>query len=226
VKQGTLAAAFKRTTKRLASRGDIKHAYSVNDLRDFFAVQQLRKDRSFQSVKRLSRLLNHASVKHTQEYLDELGYTPAPGRRRPKWVSDLDQETAHLLREVYAATDNSLFVLASMGVRTILDRVIVDAVGDRGTYKEKLDALKAEHYIDEQELQTILPVIDAGSASAHRGFKPRKESLNDMLDIAEHLLEKFKIAPKRKATLSQKANELRARVPKRRRNENSILPMP
>jgi site-specific recombinase XerD len=215
VKSGSIQAAFKRTTTLLANRGDIKHAYSVNDLRDFFAVQQLRKDRSWRSVQHLSHLLNHESVKYTQEYLEELHYTPIPSRRRPKWVSDLDKETADLLREVYAAVDYSLYVIASTGVRTILDRVIVEAIGDRRTYNEKLDALMDKHYIDEIEAQTISPVIEAGNASAHRGFKPTKEKLNDMLDITENLLEKIKVAPKRKARLAQKANALRAIVPKR-----------
>jgi len=216
VKQGTLAAAFKRRTKLLANRGDIRHAYSVNDLRDFFAVQQLRKDRSWRTVQRLSRLLNHESVKYTQEYLNELHYTPDPGRILPKWVSDLDKKTLRLLKEVYVAIDYSLYVVASTGIRTILDRLIVDAVGrDIGTFAQKLDALKAEHYIDEQERQTILPVIDAGNASAHRGFDPDKRTLNAMLDITENLLEKIKVAPKRKIRLAYKANVIRARVPKR-----------
>jgi hypothetical protein len=113
-----------------------------------------------------------------------------------------------------------------MGVRTILDRLIVDAIGDIGTFARKLDALKAKHSIDEQELQTISPVIDAGSASVHRGFVPHEKSLGDMLDITEHLLEEIKIAPKRKVRLSQKANALGARVPKRTRHENTILPIP
>jgi hypothetical protein len=101
------------------------------------------------------------------------------------------------------------------GVRTILDRLIVDAVGDTGTYAQKLADLKDKHCIDDVELQNISAVIDAGSASARRGFDPHEKSLNDMLDITEHLLEKIKVASKKKVRLAQKANALRARVPKR-----------
>jgi hypothetical protein len=58
-KQGTIAAAFKRVTKRLVESGDIRHEYSVDDLRRFFAVREFRKD---YSIERVSRQLNLSSV--------------------------------------------------------------------------------------------------------------------------------------------------------------------
>jgi integrase len=70
IKQCTIAAGFKRVTKRLAKSGEIRHAYSVHDLRHFYAVTEYRKDRD---IYRVSRLLNHADVKVTIGYLQSLG---------------------------------------------------------------------------------------------------------------------------------------------------------
>jgi hypothetical protein len=65
-KQGTIAAAFKSVTKRLAKSGDIRHKYSVNDLRRFFADREFRKD---YDLWRVSRRLNLSSVKETSRFL-------------------------------------------------------------------------------------------------------------------------------------------------------------
>jgi integrase len=70
MKQGTIAAHFKRVTKRLAASGEIAHAYSVHDLRHFFACAEYRKDRD---IYRVSKLLNHSDVKVTMGYLQSLG---------------------------------------------------------------------------------------------------------------------------------------------------------
>jgi integrase len=70
VKPGTIQTEFKRVTKRLAASGVIAHAYSVHDLRHFFASTEYRRDRD---LVRVSRLLNHADVKVTTKYLHDLG---------------------------------------------------------------------------------------------------------------------------------------------------------
>ena len=72
IKQGTIAAGFKRVTKRLAASGEIRHAYSVHDLRHFYAVTEYRKDKD---IYRVCKLLNHSDVKTTMGYLMSLGAT-------------------------------------------------------------------------------------------------------------------------------------------------------
>lgn len=70
VKTGTVQSAFKRLTRRLAAQGAIAHAYSVHDLRHYYATSEYRRNRD---LVRVSRLLNHADVKVTTKYLHELG---------------------------------------------------------------------------------------------------------------------------------------------------------
>jgi site-specific recombinase XerD len=70
VKAGTTAAHFKRITRRLAATGEIAHAYSVHDLRHFYAVSEYRKDKD---IYRVCKLLNHSDVKTTMKYLVSIG---------------------------------------------------------------------------------------------------------------------------------------------------------
>jgi hypothetical protein len=144
-------------------------------------------------------------------------FPPLPIRALPKWTSDLDRKTASLLREIYGALENSLPVVASSGIRTVLDRLAVAAVGDVGTFRDKLAAMEKKGLLDSDERQIMSAVIDAGSASAHRGFSPDKETVIAMLDIAEELLAKIEVGPKRKARLARKAKAITAKVPPRPR---------
>jgi hypothetical protein len=49
-----------------------------------------------------------------------------------------------LLDEVYAALDNNLKVLATIGIRTIIDRMMTHEVGDLGDFGKKLGAFEAK----------------------------------------------------------------------------------
>jgi len=61
-----LAARFAYTTKKLAAAGKIEAAFSVHDLRHFFAVEQYRKNKDIYALK---ELLGHASIQVTEIYL-------------------------------------------------------------------------------------------------------------------------------------------------------------
>lgn len=58
--------AFKYSSGKLAKAGKIKAAYSVHDLRHFFAIGEYRKDKD---IYRLKTLLGHASIQVTEIYL-------------------------------------------------------------------------------------------------------------------------------------------------------------
>jgi len=115
-------------------------------------------------------------------------FPPLSFRQKPKWYSGLNRSFRTILDEVYLALDNRLFILASTGTRTALDLLIVSKVGDVGRFKDKVDLLLKNGIINSQEKDLLLAVIDAGSASAHRNFKPTKKAINDMMEITEHIL--------------------------------------
>ena len=121
---------------------------------------------------------------------DEIFYFPKkPIRIVPKWVLNLPIQYIDILREIYVAINEHLFTLALTGIRTILDIYIVEKIGDKGTFKQKLAKLVSDNVITSSKAQVLEVAIDAGNASAHRGYKPEEKTLFQVLSIVENLLE-------------------------------------
>ena len=72
IKANTLEKRIARAIKNLYDTGKLKAAYSCHDLRHFFAITEYRRDRD---IHRVSRLLDHASIQVTENYLKGLGET-------------------------------------------------------------------------------------------------------------------------------------------------------
>jgi len=135
-------------------------------------------------------------------------YPPPVSRRAPLWRWRLPEGMNELLGEIYVALHNNSRRLALMGTRTLVDMLMLEEVGDVGTFDEKLNALRDRGVISDKNREVLLIALDAGSAASHRGYKPGREELEVVLDIVENLLQ---------AThhLSRVAEELRKKIPPR-----------
>ncbi|MEO6853319.1 MAG: DUF4145 domain-containing protein [Rhodoferax sp.] len=125
-------------------------------------------------------------------------YPPATFRRKPKWMGELLLESimdgihktlVELLSEVYKAMQNGMPRLAAMGVRALLESVMTDKVGDKGTFAQNLDAFATEGHISNRQKERIAKVLDAGSAVIHRAHLPTTNDVIAMVDLAENLIE-------------------------------------
>lgn len=112
-----------------------------------------------------------------------------PIRQVPDWVVKLPMKYIEILQEVYVSINEHLFILSLTGIRTLLDIYIVNKIGDAGTFKQKLAKLVADGVITSTKSSVLETAIDAGNASAHRGYKPDRETLFQILDIVENLLQ-------------------------------------
>ncbi|MHB8269077.1 DUF4145 domain-containing protein [Bradyrhizobium sp.] len=113
-------------------------------------------------------------------------------RRAPDWldrIESVDPELFGILEEVYSAANNHQVRLLSGGVRTALDHLMIKILGgDFGTFEEKLDEMVLHGNLTKSQRDDLAVVVDAGSASSHRGFKPPKELLEGMLMVMEGLV--------------------------------------
>ena len=130
---------------------------------------------------------------HNFASINETAKTPLKGgptaeREKPVWFDKLSPDFQILFNEVYLGLSLDMQALPSMGLRTVIDMVCSDLVGDIGSFKEKLDALEVNSFINGNEKAILAIAIDVGSAAAHRGHNPSREDLNTLLDIVEHLL--------------------------------------
>ena len=140
-------------------------------------------------------------------------YWPAPVRRqRPAWIEKIEaseRDLGMLLVEMYAALDNDLRVLAAIAARTVFDRASQLIGVDPATgFEKKLDTLCADGRISSDEKEILKVLVDAGSAAAHRGWRPTVDEISTMVGVVETFLH-------RSFVLSDGIEQLRASVPAR-----------
>lgn len=131
-------------------------------------------------------------------------------RRRPAWLKQIaasDGDFYSLLKSIYDALDGGLSVLSAIGIRTVLDaetaRLDIDP---SAPFAKKLNALYAQGFVGETERDILATLIDAGSAAAHRGWRPSEAELDTMMTILEGFLQRTRV-------LRAKAQELKDAVP-------------
>jgi len=143
----------------------------------------------------------------TEEY-----YPPRIARKTPAWADDMPGEIQSYLTQVYAALHANSRWLVSCGVRSIVDSVIRDKVGDQNSFKDGIAELVGEGFIGKKEGDHLAVAIDAGSASIHRGYTPSEKETNKVMDIVEHLLQAT-------YSLDAAAKIVKAHTPTRKKRE-------
>ena len=146
--------------------------------------------------------------------VETVTYYPAPSKRQePPWMMAIafeDDKLHSLLTETYSALNNDARVLAAVGLRTIFDRASEKfGVNPEKPFKGKLDELVTKGKIGRSERESLDILTDAGSAAAHRGWRPTVEELNTLMDIGEQFLYRTII-------LDAEAERLKKSIPKRK----------
>jgi hypothetical protein len=121
-------------------------------------------------------------------------YYPSPvSRKKPSWLLTLslgfiekgNEALGNLLMETYEAVDGGQHRLAAMGIRALLDQVMIAKVGDLKTFEDKLDAFQSAGFISLIQRDAMKETLEMGHAAMHRAFKPTEKELNVALDIVE-----------------------------------------
>lgn len=152
------------------------------------------------------------------EHTDERGnvvttdtyFPPSVFRRTPDWLMKLAQD-AHLtilLSEVYRAIQNQAPSLAAMGLRSIIESVMIDKTGDQGTFKKNLEAFQRGGFISTVQVNVLQGALELGHASVHRGYVPTDEQIMISLETVENLVHILYV-------LDPDSQELLAKLPKR-----------
>jgi|ERR1035437_4695977 hypothetical protein len=152
----------------------------------------------------------------------ETTYWPAPiTRQRPKWLDTIektDRDLGDLLREMYVALDSDLRVLSAVAARTVFDRASeLLRIDPAFRFQEKLESLRANGKISIDEEGILDVLVDAGSAAAHRGWRPKPEELNTMVDVVESFLH-------RSLVLGDGIAKLKASVPPKPKRKSRKVP--
>lgn len=135
-------------------------------------------------------------------------FPPAVSRREPEWLKDIPDsesgEVVHdLLKEIYSALQNGSVRLAAIGSRSLLEHMMVEKVGDQGSFGKNVSTFKSAGHISEQHAGYLLTAIEAGHASTHRAWRPTTSQMNLLLDIIESVVAAVYVLNERTAALKE-----------------------
>lgn len=106
----------------------------------------------------------------------------------PEWFNELDDSKRALLIEIDFNLRNDQSALPMMGMRALLDSVMVDRLGDVGGFEAKLKKFAENGYVTKQHADILRKVLEAGNASMHRTYFPNSEDLITCGEVVKHLL--------------------------------------
>lgn len=144
-------------------------------------------------------------------------FPPAIFRKKPRWLSQLeldldsDNDFVHTrLGEIYVAIQHNLKSLAAMGIRSLLERIMITKVGqDCGTFAKNIAKFEELGYLSSKERARLDTILDAGHATIHRAFEPTKDDIITLIDLTEHIVETVYVH-------EGPVEKLKRRVPKRK----------
>ena len=171
-------------------------------------------------------------LRHTEwfsENTDEHGrlepsvsyYPPAIFRPEPRWFNELwvalpvsEHYVRELLKEIYVALQNDQRALAAMGIRGLLENVMVAKISDQGTFGAHLAEFEKQGYVSGRQRERLETILDAGHAAIHRLYRPSKEDLITLVDIAESIVESVYVH-------EHKVRKLKENIPLRAKRNKS-----
>lgn len=147
-------------------------------------------------------------------------WPPKVSRSKPKWMMDLfliedlyNPFKQEFLNEIYSALKNNNLRLAVLGIRALIEQIMIEHIDDQGGFDKNLAEFEIQGYISTIQKAAIGPVIEAGHASMHRGFKATEPEVGMILDIVENLIESIYFCKQKASTLNIPEKKLKKTKP-------------
>lgn len=140
---------------------------------------------------------------HGRPIINEEFFPPTISRQKPLWrrhflsLGQYLQNYNALSDEIYEALASGSNQLATMGIRALVERLMVDQVGDQGSFEKNIQTFfNAGHVAPNQQMIFRETLVEAGHAAMHRSFEPSVDTVNTLLDILEGIMHTIYFAPK------------------------------
>lgn len=140
-------------------------------------------------------VLKHSKF-FSEDEEDVITYHPGPTPLLPKWhwqfvYSASNSHISFMLREIYGALSVQADTLAAMGLRNLLEFVMVSKVGEHRTFEATLAAFHAAKFVTDRERDRIAKLLDLGHAAMHRTYRPSHDDVLKAVRAVEALIEKI-----------------------------------
>jgi len=155
--------------------------------------------------------LRHSSWSSDAESADINYFPPAIFRPKPHWFMDLilnlspaDAFVVKLLKEIYIALQNNLSSLATMGVRSLIEKIMISKTGDQGSFVKNITEFQRLGYVSPLQRERLEAILEAGHAAIHRAFSPKTVDVITLVDITEHIVESVYLHDSKIAALKRR----------------------
>lgn len=136
-------------------------------------------------------------------------WPPKVFRRQPKWMIELFLSESisnpfkqEFIGEIYSCLKAGNLRLTVLGVRALLEQIMLEHIDDQGSFQHNLKAFEDGGFLSRVQREALAPVIEAGHASMHRGFKASEKEVEAILDVTENVIESIYVTKQRVAGLN------------------------
>jgi hypothetical protein len=129
-------------------------------------------------------------------------YPPTQIRKKPEWAflylikSPDKNEIRDLFDEIYLTFAAGALRLTIMGMRALVEKIMIEKVGDNDSFVENTKAFFEAGYV--AKIQQPLfedMLIEAGHGAMHRVWQPSAEDIATLLDILEGIMRTIYVDP-------------------------------
>lgn len=147
-------------------------------------------------------------------HIENTYFPPRIFRDFPAWLQNdyftqtCPSEVRKLMKELYVALQNDCHAASTMLMRAVFEHTMIDNTGDKGSFKKNLNKFEELGFISKKHAEVVDSMLEAGHASIHRAYIPKKSDIITLVDILENVLEVIYVHV-------PKADELKKRIPKK-----------
>lgn len=193
------------------------HEYEQNLSEDHFSftlIHSLFECCGCQDVKMIRKELSDYCDMDENGYIPEITvFPPDTLRAKPLWLPRLifpfnaetgpvNSEIIGLINEIYISVQNSCYRLTVMGIRALIEAVMIQKVGDKGNFQANMKAFQEQGYISEIQCKALEQVLNAGHATIHRSYNPGFSVVTAAIDIVENVIESIYVVEAKKYSFS------------------------
>ena len=95
----------------------------------------------------------------------------------------------NLFREIYIAMSNEALALAAMGIRSLIEGMMIKTVGDNGSFTKNMAQFESQGHISSNQRHSLSAILELGHATMHRNYTPTLDELHLALDVVENIYE-------------------------------------
>ena len=120
---------------------------------------------------------------------EEIDLYPSRIRGRQKLkIESLPPTIAEIYEEIHLALSNKLLVLATIGIRTLIEAVCDEKNSAARSLRDKINSLVDMKLLTQKNASNLNKLRSFGNMAAHEVKTPSEQILHNSMDIIEHLL--------------------------------------